>query len=51
MKVSLENNRIETLAKIDPFVDGAAVKKVGDISFSLCQQYLDDIILVPEGKI
>lgn len=51
MKVSLENNRIETLAKIDPFVDGAAVKKVGNISFSLCQQYLDDIILVPEGKI
>ena len=42
---------IETLSKIDPFVDGAAVKKVGEIGFSLCQQYLDDIILVPEGKI
>ena len=51
MKISLENNKIETLSKIDPFVDGAAVKKVGRISFSFCQQYLDDIILVPEGKI
>lgn len=51
MKVSLEKNMIETLSKIDPFVDGAAVKKVGEIGFSLCQQYLDDIILVPEGKI
>ena len=51
MKISLENNKIETLSKIDPFVDGAAVKKVGEISFSFCQQYLDDIILVPEGKI
>jgi threonine dehydratase len=51
MKVSLERNKVETLSKIDPFVDGAAVKKVGDISFSLCKQYLDDIILVPEGKV
>ena len=51
MKTSLEKNKIVTLSKIDPFVDGAAVKKIGEISFSYCKQFLDDIILVPEGKI
>ncbi len=40
-----------TLENIDRFVDGAAVKKVGDISFSICKDVLDDMHLVPEGKI
>src|SRR6185295_20311617 len=40
-----------TLESIDRFVDGAAVKRVGDITFSICREVLDDIRLVPEGKI
>jgi threonine dehydratase len=32
-------------------VDGAAVKQVGDITFEICSKNLDDIILVPEGKV
>ena len=40
-----------TLPNIDRFVDGAAVKRVGDLTFEICQQVLDDIHLVPEGKI
>ena len=51
MHQSLAKKSIQKLTKIDPFVDGAAVKKVGEISYSLCSQYLDDIILVPEGHI
>ncbi|PDH50191.1 MAG: threonine dehydratase [Bacteroidetes bacterium MED-G20] len=51
MKESLEKGKIEVLKKIDPFVDGAAVKKVGEIAFKICQKYLDEILLVPEGKI
>jgi threonine dehydratase len=51
MHQSLAKKSIQKLSKIDPFVDGAAVKKVGEISYSLCSQYLDDIILVPEGHI
>ena len=51
MHQSLLKKSIQKLSKIDPFVDGAAVKKVGKISYSLCSQYLDDIILVPEGHI
>lgn len=39
------------LDSIDRFVDGAAVKKVGDITFSICQEVLDDMHLVPEGKV
>lgn len=39
-----------TLDSIDRFVDGAAVKRVGDITFSICKNVLDDMHLVPEGK-
>ncbi len=51
MSTSLEKNKVIRLHKIDPFVDGASVKKVGNISFQLCQKYLDEILLIPEGKI
>ena len=40
-----------TLDSIDSFVDGAAVKRVGDITFSICREVLDDMHLIPEGKI
>lgn len=40
-----------TLEEIDRFVDGAAVKRVGDITFSICKEVLDDMHLVPEGKV
>ncbi|HEX6431935.1 MAG TPA: threonine ammonia-lyase [Niastella sp.] len=40
-----------TLSDIDRFVDGAAVKRVGDITFSVCKEVLDDMHLVPEGKV
>jgi threonine dehydratase len=40
-----------TLDSIDRFVDGAAVKRVGDITFSICKDVLDDMHLVAEGKI
>ena len=40
-----------TLEEIDSFVDGAALKRVGEITFSICREVLDDMRLVPEGKI
>ncbi|HEY0679650.1 MAG TPA: threonine ammonia-lyase [Chitinophagaceae bacterium] len=40
-----------TLDSIDRFVDGAAVKRVGDLTFSICKDVLDDMHLVPEGKV
>ncbi|MEY4553458.1 MAG: threonine ammonia-lyase [Bacteroidota bacterium] len=39
------------LDQIDSFVDGAAVKRVGDTTFEICKQVIDDMHLVPEGKI
>lgn len=40
-----------TLDHIERFVDGAAVKRVGDLTFSICKEVLDDMQLVAEGKI
>lgn len=40
-----------TIENIERFVDGAAVKRVGDITFDLCKDVLDDMHLVPEGKV
>jgi len=39
------------LDQIDSFVDGAAVKRVGDVTFEICKRVIDDMHLVPEGKI
>jgi threonine dehydratase len=51
MKRALEAGHPVTLDNIDRFVDGAAVKRIGDITFSVCKEVLDDMHLVPEGKI
>ncbi|HBK83327.1 MAG TPA: threonine dehydratase [Flavobacterium sp.] len=51
MKTSIENGVNTRLDVIDKFVDGAAVKQVGNLNFNICQKNLDDIILVPEGKV
>ena len=51
MQQSLENGKNTELNRIDPFVDGAAVRKVGDDAYDLCDKYLDKLVLVSEGKI
>jgi len=51
MKTSLEQGEVVTLTEMDVFVDGAAVRRVGDLNFKICQQVVDDIIIVPEGKV
>lgn len=44
------NQRIE-LAQVGLFADGAAVKQVGVHTFSLCQQYVDEMIVVNNDAI
>lgn len=51
MKTSVENNQNTELQHIDKFIDGAAVKKVGDLTFAICKEHLYDIITVHEGKV
>ncbi len=48
---SIKASKIKKLPKIDKFVDGAAVQSVGDLTFKICKEGLDDMVLVPEGKI
>jgi threonine dehydratase len=48
---ALKAGHTVTLESIDRFVDGAAVKRVGEITFSICKEVLDDMHLVPEGKV
>ncbi|QNB47119.1 threonine ammonia-lyase IlvA [Thermanaerosceptrum fracticalcis] len=51
MKKSLEEKQVITLETIDKFVDGAAVKRVGELTFGICKKVIDDIVAVPEGKV
>ena len=51
MKTSLAKGAVETLENIDTFVDGAAVKQIGRLTFQMCRDVLDDVVVVPEGKV
>lgn len=51
MSAAMRESNIVTLDVIDKFVDGAAVQKVGDLTFPICKENLYDMITVPEGKI
>lgn len=51
MKAAFENNGVIALDSIDKFVDGAAVGSTGQHTFDICRRYLDDIVVVPEGKV
>lgn len=51
MKKSILKNDVVTLQDIDKFVDGAAVKQVGQLTMEICRDLLDAIVLVPEGKV
>lgn len=51
MKAALEAGQPVTLENIERFVDGAAVKRVGDLTFPICRDVLEQVSLVPEGKV
>ena len=51
MYEALKKGAPVTLDNIDRFVDGAAVKRVGDITFPICKEVLDDMHLISEGKV
>jgi len=51
MNQALKNGSPVTLDYIDRFVDGAAVKRVGNLTFEYCSELLDQMLLIPEGKI
>ncbi|HRE38704.1 MAG TPA: threonine ammonia-lyase [Chitinophagaceae bacterium] len=51
MSEALKNGYPVTLETINRFVDGAAVKRAGEITFGICMEVLDDMHLVAEGKV
>ena len=51
MKRAIEEGQLVELQEIDKFVDGAAVKRVGEKTFEICRKTLDQMVLVPEGKV
>ncbi|MFT3859866.1 threonine ammonia-lyase IlvA [Micropruina sp.] len=51
MGIALEAGRPRDLPKIDTFVDGAAVRRVGDLTFSIAQRLKPHMFSVPEGRI
>ena len=51
MKTAIEKGEVVELEEIDKFVDGAAVKKAGALTYEVCKEVLDDIIVVPEGAV
>ena len=51
MSKSIKKGELIQLNKIEKFVDGASVKKVGDLTFEICQKNLDVMTTVHEGKI
>ncbi|HAS47010.1 MAG TPA: threonine dehydratase [Microscillaceae bacterium] len=51
MQESLAQQAPVVLPNIDKFVDGAAVQKVGNLTFKICQQVLDKVETVDEGQV
>ncbi len=51
MQASLEAGSPVTLDHVGIFADGVAVRRVGDKTFDLCQQYVDEIITVDTDQL
>lgn len=51
MKKALETGENKPLEKVDIFVDGASVKRVGDKTFEICKKYNLPIITCPENRV
>jgi threonine dehydratase len=51
MLKAFEHGGPVSLTEINRFVDGAAVKTVGKLTYGLCREVLDEMLLVAEGKV
>lgn len=51
MTAALKQNQVVALDKIDKFVDGAAVKEVGGLTFQHAKVLVDEVTTVSEGAV
>ncbi|ACB40392.1 threonine ammonia-lyase [Pyrobaculum neutrophilum] len=49
--LSLKEGRPVVIERVDTIADGIAVKKPGDITMKMIQEYVDDVVLVDENEI
>ena len=51
MNEAIKAGKVIKLEHIDKFVDGAAVQEAGALTYQVCKEVLDDIVIVPEGAV
>ncbi len=51
MHDSLKKGELVTLEHIDTFIDGAAVKRVGSLTLAITKKVIEEVVLVPEGRV
>src|SRR5205807_8479419 len=51
MAESLRAGELVSLDHIDTFVDGVAVKRVGELTFDLCRRLVEKVVVVTEGEV
>lgn len=51
MQASMKANKVVKLDKVDKFVDGASVKRIGDLTFEIAKEVVDGFATIPEGKV
>ncbi len=51
MKNAVEHGQIEELPSVSTVADGIAVKKPGDLTYELCNKYVDEIVTVSDDEI
>lgn len=51
MARSLKKGKIIQLSLVDVFCDGIVIKKLGEITFSICRNNVDDMVVVNPGQV
>jgi len=51
MKRSIDAGRVVTLDRIDTIIDGLRVKRVGDLTYEVVRDFVDDIVTLPDTQI
>ncbi len=51
MKRSVEEGHLVTLDRVDCIIDGLRVKRVGEKTFDIVRQYVDEVVALPDEQI
>jgi threonine dehydratase len=51
MKRSVEEGRLVTLDRVDCIIDGLRVKRVGEKTFAIVREHVDEVVALPDEQI